>query len=152
MENKSEPSRKGDTKLYDISDVIRRICPFFGFEYICKINCKERQVIKNWEKDLCTLMKNGEDKQVMKDRENDLCALAKIINFDRPYCWMGKINKNWPNCLLNTRKNNEKVGENLDKIMVFPKEFKPADKPWLGIPLRTWMRIYSKERKLMKES
>ena len=123
MENKSD-----ETKSYEKSfDISRRMpCPFYGFEILYEINAE-----------------NHKSRQVMKDGKGDSCALSEIINMpDKLYCPMESIkNKpNWSECRFNTKENREKIGRNLDKIMVFPKEFEPANKePWSGLPLRIWM-------------
>ena len=120
MEIKSD-----DAKAYDI--MTRRPCPFYGFEMIYEIDAK-----------------NCEGRHIMEDKGGDQCAFASIINLpNRSYCLMEAIRDkpNWATCSLNTKENREKIKGNLEKISVFPKEFKPANrKPWDGIPLEIWMR------------
>ena len=127
MENKSN-ERDDDTKKLNLYNLMKRQpCPFYGFDSMYEIDAK------NCEKSI----------QIMKDRQNDSCALAQIINSDKLYYSMESLkNKpNWATCEFNTKENREKIGKNLDKIMVFPKEFEPVNKKlWGGIPLKVWIR------------
>jgi len=48
---------------------------------------------------------------------------------------------NWSRCPFNTEKNRKKIEGDLEKIRVFPREFRPQKaKSWDGIPLEIWMR------------
>jgi len=127
MENKSN-ERDDDTKELNLYNLMERHpCPFYGFESMYEIDAKNCE----------------NSRQIMKDKGGDQCALATIINSDKLYCSMESIkNKpNWATCEFNTKENREKIGKNLDKIMVFPKEFEPANKEsWSGLPLRIWIR------------
>jgi hypothetical protein len=94
----------------------RSACPFYGF------------VVKS---------------NVMLDTVKKRCALTLITT--RPYnlCQMEIIRDkpNWFKCPLNTEENGKKIVENLEKIRVCPREFRPAKaKSWDGMTLKIWMR------------
>ena len=114
-----------DTKPYDI--VERTSCPFYGFRLFYEIDAK-----------------NCEGKHIMEDAGGDQCAFASIINVpNRLYCLMESIKDkpNWTNCSLNTIENKVKLSKFLEKIRVFPREFRPAKvRSWRGISLEIWVR------------
>ena len=101
--------------------VQRSDCPFYGFN-----------------KEFNTL--------VMEDSEDDQCALDMIItkrySLCKSLCQMEimRTRPDWYKCPLNTEENGRKLVESLEKIRVFPREYRPAKGKWNGFPLKIWMR------------
>lgn len=93
--------------------VLRPDCPFYGFDSVF-------------------------DALVMKDSGGNQCAL-KTDSYSP--CQMEMIgNKpSWFECPFNTEKNRKKIEGDLEKIRVFPREFRPEKAEWDGISLKNWM-------------
>ncbi len=87
------------------------------------------------------------ESDVMIDTEENHCALASVISLlPNPYCLMEAIRNKlisypvWEGCSLNTERNGKKLVENLGKIRVCPREFRPAKGKWKGWPFETWVK------------
>ena len=75
----------------------------------------------------------------MRDSGDNQCAL-KIRLYDPCEMEMMGDKPRWSECPLNTEENRKNIEGNLEKIRVFPKEFRPAKGKWDGWPLKIWMR------------
>jgi len=93
--------------------VRRPPCPFYGF----------------------STMSGG----VMKDSGGNQCALKTKSYNPCQREIMGHM-LNWLGCPLNTKKNRRKIERNLEKMWVFPREFRPEGiESWEGILLKDWV-------------
>jgi hypothetical protein len=75
----------------------------------------------------------------MRDSGDNQCAL-KIRFYDPCEMEMMGDKPRWSECPLNTEENRKNIEGNLEKIRVFPKEFRPAKGKWDGILLKVWKR------------
>ena len=81
---------------------------------------------------------------VMMDSEGNQCALETKSYHpcgmktagDKPY---------WSDCPFNTEENRKKLQGDLEKVRVFPREFRPQKAKWDGILLKDWMIYMAKE-------
>jgi len=113
---KDEEDRKTETKPYaqlSYAQLRRPPCPFYGF--------------------------NMSD-NIMRDSRGRQCALITGY-YGRCQMEMVRDKPSWHNCSLNTQENRNKITRNLDKIRVFPREFRPANaKEWDGMSLMSWVK------------
>jgi len=80
------------------------------------------------------------DVLVMNDSGGDQCAL-KTDSYSPCQMEIVGDTPNWFVCPLNTDKNRRRLERSLEKIRVFPREFRPAKaRSWRGISLEIWVR------------
>lgn len=101
-------------ELKPYAQVERHRCPFYGF----------------------SAMHTG----IMKDSGGNQCAL--ITTSHNLYCRMEIMGDKprWSGCVFDTKENRTKLAGSLEKIKVFPREFRPPKiKSWKGISLMSWV-------------
>lgn len=82
-----------------------------------------------------------------KDSEGDQCAL--IANAHIPCQREIRQEKPvWNKCFLNTEENRDSLAKILEKVKVFPKEFRPPEaRSWGGIYLKDWANYILDDQK-----
>ena len=80
----------------------------------------------------------------MKDSGGNQCGLKTDV-YSACQMEIDGDKPGWSKCPFNTKENGKKIAGNLEKIKVFPREFRPSENPkekgesWEGILLKDWM-------------
>lgn len=77
---------------------------------------------------------------MMLDSGGNHCAL-KTEPYDPCQMEMAGTKPIWTECVRNTKQNRKKIEGDLEKVRVFPREFRPPKiKSWKGISLMSWVK------------